>query len=578
MAERAIFIVDARGHGSLHRRPRDRRAARRGAILFDSSPSWKPARWAGSRGREPRPWTNGAPRPCEPRSRPSRRPTPASSASPRWPRRRSTASRPLAARSCGFSSTCSRVPLRLPLRRAPRGAARARRRAGRRAAQRLRGAQTADPLPRLRRERAGLGEPDLGPAGLPRPARRPRERRRRARPERGARRRAGRGRRGGGRLGRRRRHGGRRVRPRPARGWSCSRRAAPTTRPPSTSASSRSATCTSRAACARARTSASRSSPARRSAAAPRSTGAPRSGCRSGSRAEWETQSGIAGLAAELRPHYDALEAELGARAAERAQPQQRRDRRPAARRLGVPAGAMPRNAPTDCGAGCGYCGMGCAYAKKRSTARVYLPEVVAAGGAVYARARAERILIEGGRARGVAVTQTGPDGVPRRFTVRANLVVSAAGTLRTPGLLARSGIAAPLLGRRLVPAPGLGLHGDLRRTGRGLVGADAVSLLRRLQLPGRQLRRQGGSRADASRHRRYGAALDRRRGPRGADERHPLRREPDRGHPRPRPGRRSRWTTKRRSTTASHRSTRRTCSAAWWAWSTSPSPAARPG
>ncbi len=37
---------------------------------------------------------------------------------------------------------------------------------------------------------------------------------------------------------------------------------------------------------------------------------------------------------------------------------------------------------------------------------------------------------------------------------MRANLVVSAAGTLRTPGLLARSGIAAPLLGQRLFLHP----------------------------------------------------------------------------------------------------------------------------
>ena len=126
--------------------------------------------------------------------------------------------------------------------------------------------------------------------------------------------------------------------------------------------------------------------------------------------AEWETQSGIAGLAAELGPHYDALEAELGLA------PLREHNRNNAAilagcAALGVHAGAMPRNAPTDCGAGCGYCGMGCAYAKKRSTARVHLPQVVAAGGAVYAAARAERILTEGTRATAVDAVQTGPDG-----------------------------------------------------------------------------------------------------------------------------------------------------------------------
>jgi choline dehydrogenase-like flavoprotein len=169
--------------------------------------------------------------------------------------------------------------------------------------------------------------------------------------------------------------------------------------------------------------------------------------------AEWETQSGIAGLAAELSPHYDALERELGLA------PLSAHNRNNAAladgcAALGLPAGAMPRNAPTDCGAGCGYCGMGCAYAKKRSTARVHLPAVVAAGGAIYAATRAERILTEGARATAVLAVQTDPDGSARRFTVRAKLVVSAAGTLRTPGLLARSGIAAPLLGQRLFLHP----------------------------------------------------------------------------------------------------------------------------
>jgi choline dehydrogenase-like flavoprotein len=169
--------------------------------------------------------------------------------------------------------------------------------------------------------------------------------------------------------------------------------------------------------------------------------------------AEWEKHSGISGLNAELCAHYGALEREL------ELAPARAHNRNNAAiaagcAALGLHAGAMPRNAPPDCGAGCGYCGMGCAYAKKRSTARVYLPQVVAAGGAVYARARAERILTAGTRATGVAATQTGPDGLPRRFTVRAKLVVCAAGTLRTPGLLARSGIAAPLLGRRLFLHP----------------------------------------------------------------------------------------------------------------------------
>lgn len=168
---------------------------------------------------------------------------------------------------------------------------------------------------------------------------------------------------------------------------------------------------------------------------------------------EWEETSGVAGLAAELGAQYDALAVEL------ELAPARVHNRNNAVVAggcavLGLHQDAMPRNAPSDCGDGCGYCGYGCSYAKKRSTARAFLPEVLAHNGAIYAGARAERIAIEGGRARAVEVTQTPPGAAPRRFSVRAPLVVCAAGSLRTPGLLARSGVALPRLGQRLFVHP----------------------------------------------------------------------------------------------------------------------------
>jgi choline dehydrogenase-like flavoprotein len=51
-------------------------------------------------------------------------------------------------------------------------------------------------------------------------------------------------------------------------------------------------------------------------------------------------------------------------------------------------------------------------------------------------------------------VEQTLENGTIRLFTVAAETVVVAAGTLRTPGLLARSGIRHPLLGQRLYLHP----------------------------------------------------------------------------------------------------------------------------
>jgi choline dehydrogenase-like flavoprotein len=171
--------------------------------------------------------------------------------------------------------------------------------------------------------------------------------------------------------------------------------------------------------------------------------------------AEWAGESGLRELGEELEPHYAALAGELALEPL----PPAGHNRNNAtildgARALGLPAAEMPRNAATDCAAGCGYCGFGCAYGKKRSTAALYLPAAVESGGAIYAGARALRIVLAGARAEGVEVEQRAADGSVARFTVRARTVVCAAGTLRTPGLLARSGIAHPLLGKRLFLHP----------------------------------------------------------------------------------------------------------------------------
>jgi choline dehydrogenase-like flavoprotein len=169
--------------------------------------------------------------------------------------------------------------------------------------------------------------------------------------------------------------------------------------------------------------------------------------------AEWESASGITGLAAELAPHFTELTRVLDL------QPLAAHNRNnrcilDGAAALGVHAAAMPRNAPADCGEGCGYCGFGCAYGKKRSTARAFLPDVGANGGAIYARARAVAIDLGATRARGVRVEQSLASGDVRRFEVSADLIVVSGGTLRTPGILARSGVAHPLLGRRLFLHP----------------------------------------------------------------------------------------------------------------------------
>ncbi len=168
---------------------------------------------------------------------------------------------------------------------------------------------------------------------------------------------------------------------------------------------------------------------------------------------EWAAQSGVAGLGTELAPHYAAIEERLEIRPTINHNANNRviLD---GAQALGVHADVSPRNASAECAEGCGYCGFGCAYRKKHSTVWGFLPDLAANGSAIYANAAVLRIETYGGRARSVAVRQmVAPDDM-RSFDVEADLVAVCAGALRTPGILARSGIESRVLGKRLFLHP----------------------------------------------------------------------------------------------------------------------------
>ncbi len=168
---------------------------------------------------------------------------------------------------------------------------------------------------------------------------------------------------------------------------------------------------------------------------------------------EWAEQSGIADVGAELAAHYGPIEERLDIRPAT-IHNANNRVILDGATRLGVHAEASPRNAAPDCGDGCGYCGFGCAYGKKQSTATTFLRDLATNGGVIYANAAAVRIVTNGRRARTVVARQSIASNDERAFEISADLVVVCGGALRTPVLLARSGIQNPLLGKRLFLHP----------------------------------------------------------------------------------------------------------------------------
>lgn len=93
-----------------------------------------------------------------------------------------------------------------------------------------------------------------------------------------------------------------------------------------------------------------------------------------------------------------------------------------------------------------GFCELGCAYDAKNNAAKVLMPRLVAAGGAVFSWCRAERLRVEGDRVVGVDAVALDPatQTATSRVRVRAAHVCVSASATRTPALLRRSNIPAP--------------------------------------------------------------------------------------------------------------------------------------
>ena len=168
-------------------------------------------------------------------------------------------------------------------------------------------------------------------------------------------------------------------------------------------------------------------------------------------RAEWQRDHGIA-MGATFVADAAALGVELSVAPAPTLPPRDAAILR-GAEALSWRASTIERNA-RDC-TDCGSCSFGCPRGTKASGIRAHLATAQAHGARVVADARCNRVLVEGGRATGVEATAGTAVGLVK-LLVRAPQVVVAAGALRTPGVLARSGIRHPSVGRhlRIHPAP----------------------------------------------------------------------------------------------------------------------------
>ncbi len=110
---------------------------------------------------------------------------------------------------------------------------------------------------------------------------------------------------------------------------------------------------------------------------------------------------------------------------------------------LGLARQVIPRNVRgcTDCGP----CAVGCRIGAKRSVLRTYLADACSNGATVLDRTDARRIDVRGGRVTGVTAAVPGGE-----ITIRAPLVALAGGSIFSPVILQRSGIAQGTAGRSL--------------------------------------------------------------------------------------------------------------------------------
>src|ERR1700674_2261019 len=119
-----------------------------------------------------------------------------------------------------------------------------------------------------------------------------------------------------------------------------------------------------------------------------------------------------------------------------------------------------------------GFCGIGDQTGAKQTSRRTFLLDAYRNGARVVVNCRADRILVEQGRAAGVGATWSGPQGRTARVTVRAPRVVVACGTMESPALLLRSGIGGPAVGQYFHVHPGGAVYGVYREKQRGWWGS----------------------------------------------------------------------------------------------------------
>jgi choline dehydrogenase-like flavoprotein len=138
---------------------------------------------------------------------------------------------------------------------------------------------------------------------------------------------------------------------------------------------------------------------------------------------------------------------------------------------LGWHSEVMQRNCKGCTEEVCRLCHYGCQIGAKQSTMKTWLQDAYDNGARIVVNTPVDRVLVEGGRARGIeAMTVDG-----HKLTVRSRAVALAAGAIHTPAVMVRSGIDGPAVGKNLMLHPVLitwGVFDEEVRPWEGTLGA----------------------------------------------------------------------------------------------------------
>jgi choline dehydrogenase-like flavoprotein len=180
----------------------------------------------------------------------------------------------------------------------------------------------------------------------------------------------------------------------------------------------------------------------------------------------WVKERGIDWMTpAELDPHWDAIEKELGIHiAGPELFNENNRLVQAGCEKLGFEGGAVP-TARVDCLA-CGWTQFGCAFNRKSSQLITTIPRISKAGGRIYSDAHVEHIIVENGKARGVtgSFLERSTKKKHGSFRVDADVVVVAGGAIGSAELLLRNFPNEKIVGKRFYMNPHFFVWADFGR------------------------------------------------------------------------------------------------------------------